>query len=107
MDIHEFMDSSKSVIADNRHRALSHNAWFISTVIPRVFGETRTNSDGRVYSTRDIAEQHCLEDFGGKFIPSAQDFLEQMPYLGWMHGEGSPPSYAKLAEKKRTYVLAD
>lgn len=33
MALHELMDSSKSVIADNRHRALTHTAWFISTII--------------------------------------------------------------------------
>jgi len=107
LDIHVLMDSSKSTVADNRHRALTHTAWFISTIIPRIFGEIRTNSEGKVYSTRDIAEHHVLEDHGGRFIPSAQDYLEQMPYLPWMHGEGSPPSHAKIAEKKKTRVLKD
>lgn len=109
MPIHELMDSSKSVIACNRHRALTHNAWFTSVIIPRIFGETAVNSDGKTYSTRDIAERHVLEDFAGRFIPSAQDFLEKIPWEDWMNnGAGYPPSFAKIAERKtKRYVLAD
>lgn len=33
LDIHQFMDSSKGAIADNRHRALTHNSWFLSVVL--------------------------------------------------------------------------
>lgn len=102
MDIHEFVDSSKAAFADNRHRALTHNAWFIGTVIERVFGSTRKNTDERVYSVRDIAEQHVLEDYGGKFIPSAQDFLAEVEMKDWMqNGRGVPPSYAKVVKKHK------
>ena len=94
LPIHEFLDSSKSVVADHRHRALTHNTWFIMYVLPRVFGETITNSDGKKVSVRDIGEQHVLEDFRGKFIPSAQDWLQSLKYEKWMNnGEaGFPPS---------------
>jgi hypothetical protein len=99
-DIHEFLDSSKGTIADNRHRALTHNAWFISFIIPKVFGNTRVNSEGKTYSTRDIAEQHVLEDYGMKFIPSAQDFLAEIEFRPWMqNGRGVPPSFKKIAQK--------
>ncbi len=100
MAIHEFMDASKGCIADNRHRALTHHAWFISTVIPRVFGETFQNSVGRTVHSRDIAEQHCLEDFGG-FIPSGVDFLAEMEYHSWMEGKGTPPSMAKIVKRRK------
>jgi hypothetical protein len=100
LDIHQFMDSSKAAMADNRHRALTHNAWFIGTIIERVFGITRTNSDGKVYSVRGIAEQHVLEDYGGRYIPSAQDFLQEMEFKDWMqNGNGSPPSFARIASR--------
>ena len=49
IDIHDFMDSSKAALPDNRHRALTHNSWFISVVIEKIFGFQRTNSDGRIY----------------------------------------------------------
>lgn len=93
--IHNLMDSSKSTIADSRHRALTHNAWFIGTDGPleRIFGVTMTNSAGRVISVRDIGEQHVMEDFGNRFIPSAQDYLEGIPMQQWMiKGRGTPPN---------------
>lgn len=95
--IHEFLDSSKAVIADNRHRALTHNSWFISVVIPRVFGEVfKRDSDGVIVSSRDVAELHVLEDYRKKFIPSAADFISKIPFETWMqNGEGSPESYPK------------
>lgn len=99
MDIHNFMDSSKGVIADNRHRALTHNSWFISTVIERVFGSTFTNSSDIVVSTRDIAEQHVFEDMG--CIPSGQDYLAEIEYKNWMEGKGKPPSFAKIESGKK------
>lgn len=107
LDIHNLMDSSKSAMADNRHRALTHNSWFIGSVLERVFGCTRTNSEGRVYSVRDIGEQHVLEDFGGKFIPSAQDYLAEIEFKDWMqNGQGSPPSMAKIYGRggKKTFT---
>jgi hypothetical protein len=36
LEIHNFMDCSKGAMPDNRHRALTHNSWFISNVIERV-----------------------------------------------------------------------
>ena len=92
------MDSSKATIADSRHRALTHNAWFIGTILEKVFGTTMHNSDGKQLSVRDIGEQHVLEDFGGRFIPSAQDYLQEVECKQWMiNGAGTrPPSSAKL-----------
>lgn len=98
IEIHNLMDSSKGTIADSRHRALTHNAWFISTILERIFGVVITNSDDKKISVRDIGEQHVLEDFAGRFIPSAQDYLEQVPMQEWMvkgHGE-APPSFKLL-----------
>lgn len=107
IEIHEFMDSSKVVVADNRHRALTHNSWFIGTVIPRVFGEVfQRKSDGVNVSSRDIAEQHVAEDFGNKFIPSAGDYINEIEYKDWMqNGHGAPPSYAKILSKERTKTI--
>jgi hypothetical protein len=101
LDIHSFLDGSKGAIADNRHRALTHNSWFIMTVMPRIFGETFKNSEGQVISTRDICEQHILEDFRGKFIPTAQDYLQEMDFLDWMqNGNGYPSSFKKIRQRK-------
>lgn len=102
IDIHNLMDASKGAMADNRHRALTHNAWFLSVILERIFGVTRTNSAGKVYSVRDVGEQHVLEDFGGKYIPSAQDYLAQIEWQPWMqNGKGYPASFEKLAKKQK------
>lgn len=103
--IHELLDSSKAVIADNRHRALTHNSWFISTIIPKIFGEVfKRQSDGCLVSTRDVAELHVLEDYRKRFIPSASDFLSKIPYEPWMqNGEsGTPESYKNLRPNTQT-----
>lgn len=102
MPIHNLMDSSKGTIADSRHRALTHNTWFIGPDGPleRIFGYTITNSDGREVSVRDIGEQHVLEDFGNRFIPSAQDYLQEIEMKDWMiSGKGTPPSFAKVVKQ--------
>ena len=99
MDIHEFMDSSKAAFPDSRHRALTHNTWFIQTILKRVFGSTRTNSDGQLYSVTDIGEEHVMEDYKGRFIPSVQDFLMEMEVQDWMkNGSGVPESAKKVKE---------
>lgn len=104
LEIHELMDSSKGALPDNRHRALTHTSWFLSTILERIFGSTFENSAGRVVSVRDIGEQHILEDFKGRFIPTAQDYLEGMEFHSWMNtgGEGSPDSHRKIQQTKAT-----
>jgi len=102
MDIHNLMDSSKAAVSDNRHRALTHNAWFIGTILEKVFGSTRTNSEGKVYSVRDIGEDHVLEDFNMRFIPTAEDFISEIEFQDWMQNgaKGCPPSMRKVLGRK-------
>lgn len=100
IEIHNLLDSSKGAICDNRHRALTHNSWFLSVILERIFGVTITNSDGKEISVRDIGEQHVAEDFKGRFIPTAQDYLQEMEWKDWMNnGRGVPSSAAKLHPK--------
>lgn len=106
LEIHNLMDSSKSAMPDNRHRALTHNSWFLF-ILERIFGTVMTNSDGKKVSVRDIGEQHILEDFCGKFIPSAQDYLQEMEFKDWMqNGNGHPPSFIKIEKRRKDKVLA-
>ena len=72
IDIHQFMDSSKACLPDVRHRAVLHSS-FGCFIVEKVFGIVLTNSDGKEFSPRDIAEQHCLEDMGT--IPTLEDWL--------------------------------
>ena len=104
LDIHEFLDSSKAFIGDNRHRALTHNTWFIREVIPRIFGRTRLNSSKKQYSTVAVAERHVLEDFDMLFVPTPQDFLHEIPMQDWMDNarrKALPPSRQVVGPAKR------
>jgi len=102
IEIHNLMDSSKGSIADSRHRTLTHNAWFVGTILEKIFGVTLENSDGMKVSVRDIGEQHVLEDYRMRFIPTAQDYLQEMDVKEWMvAGRGEPPPSAKRLLKKK------
>jgi hypothetical protein len=54
-----------------------------------------------------------LEDYGMRFIPTPQDFLEEVPMKEWMNnGKGEPPpSFKKLdpssrlGKKKKIYTF--
>lgn len=87
LDIHDFLDSSKAHVADARHRALLHNSWGCY-LAERLFGTTRTNSEGRTYSVRDIAEEHIVQDLHR--IPSVNEFLEAVPEEDWLGAIKTP-----------------
>lgn len=137
LPIHDLLDSSKEVFPDNRHRALTHNSWFIF-VVEKVFGHeielTCTecghkglhdgeklivdgwcrHCNGRVRGTakvRYVCEQHILEDFGGKYIPTVSDYFEGMEFQDWMNNgiKGCPTSQRKMQNipnEERTQKLA-
>lgn len=110
-EVHDFIDCSKGCFPTNVHRALTHNAWFGKFVLERVkFSnscEPIGNSfpyiilkNGKKVSVRDIFEQHVLEDFSNRFIPSAQDYLEHIKYQDWMgNGNGVPSSFQNTKQE--------
>jgi hypothetical protein len=90
MDIHNFIDSSKACMPDIRHRAILHSA-FGCFLVEQMYGVVRTNSDGKEYSPRDVAEEHIKEDLG--FIPTVEQYLNNMTIQPWMSGtQKSNPS---------------
>jgi len=123
LEIHEFIDSSKAFLGDNRHRALFHSTagvYYIQKVfgvdfkalrelmeeysLPerfivdflallshnRAHGVHWMNSAGKTVHVRSIAEQHILEDFRNKFIPTLQDYMSNMKLLPWMDNAIGP-----------------
>lgn len=104
LDIHEFMDSSKAAFPNNLHRVLTHNSWFTVNVLPKVFGHVRTNSDGRRYNVKDVGEYHILEDFRMQFIPSVQDYLENMVLQPWMNNGMGIPRRCELQFKNKKEI---
>jgi hypothetical protein len=98
-DIDDFIDSSKAAVADVRHRAILHSS-FGCFVVEKAFGRTRVNSAGKVYSPRDVAEDHILQDLG--FIPSLDKYLMNMTIQPWMSG-----TVKSNVRKKKTINLED
>lgn len=94
--IHDFIDQTKIAMPDMRHRAVLHNA-FGCFLVERIFGHTFKNSDGREVSTRDVAEQHIIEDMG--FLPSLEDWLDELPQAAWHGGIHRLPKAERPALK--------
>jgi hypothetical protein len=112
LSIHKKMDCSKGWVSDNRHRVLTHTMFWVYEVMIPIFGDYINLSNGRKVSVKDICEQHILEDFRMKFIPTPQDFIQVMEYKRWMqNGMGVPPSaeklYPELSKKEETHEFID
>ena len=82
-DLHNLMDETKSGHAAMRHRCIFHSSYGIY-LVEKIFGMTLTTSDKIQVATRDIAEQHVLEDLGK--IPSLDEWLNEMNEKPWMMG---------------------
>lgn len=106
-DIHLFMDSTKSITADNRHRYLLHNTWAVQNILPKVFGEFLTNSEGKVVSVIQIGIDHLQEDYKG-YCPTPEDWIGEMPFADWMQNGIAPPPSAKQIiarkDKRKAYL---
>jgi len=109
LSIHIKMDCSKAYFPSNAHRALTHHSFWIHEVMVPLFGYVMENSDGKKISVKDICEQHVLEDFGMRFIPTAQDYIENMEFKDWMQNgvKDIPSSYRKIKEKGNIKPIAD
>lgn len=84
IDIEEFIDSSKQVIGDVRHRSLYHHTAGI-WLCQRIFGRVLAVGDHKQVPVRLIAERHVLEDLG--WIPGPADYIGGMPIRPWMSGK--------------------
>lgn len=74
-ELHEFIDSTKSLCSDARHRIL-HTLWGVRSVVVPVFGHSLQNSAGKHIDIKDLCERdHLLVDFQQRFIPTLQDFV--------------------------------
>jgi len=96
LDIHKKMDCSKAYLSSNLHRTLTHHGFWIHEVMIPLFGDIIKNTDDKIVSVKDICEQHILEDFNGRFIPSVQDYFEKVELKDWVNnGLGEPPQSVK------------
>jgi hypothetical protein len=83
LPIEEFIDSSKKIIGDARHRSVYHHTEGV-WLCQRVFGVTLQVTETRIVPVRLIAERHIIEDLG--WLPSPADYIKDMPLKKWMSG---------------------
>lgn len=78
LEIHSFIDHTKVLCSDGRHRIL-HNHWAIHNLVIPIFGHSITNSDGRTVDVKDMCEEdHLLVDYRKRFIPTLSDFVSSI-----------------------------
>lgn len=83
---HDWMDQSKMVLGDVRHRALLHHTLGIY-LMEQTFGKVFVNSEGREVDVRDIGEQHVMDDLG--WIPSPLHYFKTLGVQQWFGGRGT------------------
>jgi hypothetical protein len=86
LPIEEFIDSSKQVIGDSRHRSVYHHTLGVF-LCQTIFGKTLTIEKSHKtiqVPVREIAERHIIEDLG--WLPSPADYIKGMPLEKWMSG---------------------
>lgn len=99
--IEEFIDSSKKIIGDVRHRALYHHTAGV-WLAQEIFGRIITIGHKQV-PVRLIAEQHVIEDLG--WLPSPVDYISGMAIRPWMSGSqrrDAPLSALGIAKEKES-----
>jgi len=87
LPIEEYIDSSKSIIGDVRHRAIYHHTlgvWLVQQKFGPTISVTRKSGKVVQVPTRLIAERHIIEDLG--WLPSPADYLKNTPVEKWMSG---------------------
>ena len=98
LDIHKKMDCSKAYLSSNIHRTLTHHPFWIHEVMIPLFGDIMKNSDNIIVSVKDICELHILEDYNMKYIPTVQDYFENVELKEWLQNgfSGIPQSVANM-----------
>lgn len=83
IEIHDFLDSTKTHHVDNSHRMILHNSFGIE-VCEKIFGFIVSNSNGKNVEVRYIVIKHIEEDLG--FVPTLQDWCKELNKKSWMTG---------------------
>ncbi|HUZ91545.1 MAG TPA: hypothetical protein VMU78_06565 [Methylocella sp.] len=81
LPLHSWMDETKMLVPDFRHRAGRHHAEGLF-MLERLFGPVITISTGRAIPVRIIGEQHVIEDLGR--IPTFADWINCIRPEPWM-----------------------
>lgn len=84
LEIHEFIDMTKTHFIGFQHRAILHNTFGIY-ICEKIFGATIFNSDNKYVEVRYIVIEHIKEDLG--FVPTVKEWVDKIPYEPWMSGQ--------------------
>ena len=79
IEIHEFIDSSKKIVGDVRHRSLYHHTegiWLCQRIFGRTITVDQAGEHPREVPVRLVAELHVEQDLG--WIPSPKDYINKM-----------------------------
>lgn len=100
-EIHAFIDSTKSLCSDARHRIL-HTLWGVNSVVIPVFGHSLQNSAGKTIDIKDLCERdHLLVDYQQRFIPTLNDFVSAIDV------KHLPKNFEQQLEQLHYYYLQD
>lgn len=100
-EIHSFIDSTKSLCSDARHRIL-HTLWGVNSVVVPVFGHSLQNSAGKSIDIKDLCERdHLLVDYQQRFIPTLNDFVSAID------ATQLPKNFEQQLEQLHQYYLQD
>jgi hypothetical protein len=102
--LHEWMDHTKMLVPDMRHRMILHNAWGIYQGQDK-FGVYITNSDGKTVAVRDILEAHVIEDLG--HIPTLEKCLASLPMEPWMGAPEIKPRPMTVSLSRHNVEVVD
>lgn len=83
IEIHRFLDSTKTHTINNSHRMILHNSFGIE-ICERIFGDFIINNDKKEVEVRYIVIEHIREDLG--FVPTVQDWCKEINHKSWMGG---------------------
>jgi hypothetical protein len=79
LPLHSFLDQTKALIADCRHRLILHNAWGIEIAVARFGAEVAG------VPTADLATDHIIEDL--RRVPTLADSIPVQPEAWWSGGQ--------------------
>ena len=63
--------------------------------LDRFTGTELESVNGKRFDVRTVVEEHILQDFRGKFIPSFSDYLNNMETTPWMNNAIKPINWKK------------
>ena len=97
IDVHSFLDSSKSACAHFKHRFFLHHREGIKLGV-QIFGANLQTSQNKTIETREILTEHLIEDVGR--IVSVEDWARDLL-------PNKNDSFNRFLEKKREQIECD